>query len=253
MTIVLVHGNPETDVIWRPMLRELGRDDVICLSPPGFGAPVPDRFGASWIEYRDWLIGELEQIGHPVHLVGHDWGGVHALNAAMTRPDLLLSWTIDVMGGFDADYVWHDWAQDWRTINKGEEAVEGLLGGTVEERIQANLAVGITEEVAADLAVGQDRTMIRCLLAMYRSAPESILKQMAANLPDASAIPGLVVIATDDDFVGNLEMRRRTAARTGATVVELPHGHWWMLQNPTLAAETLTKFWSSVPTANAHV
>jgi pimeloyl-ACP methyl ester carboxylesterase len=253
MTIVLVHGNPETDVIWRPMLRELARDDVICLSPPGYGAPVPDRFGASWIEYRDWLIGQLEEIGHPVHVVGHDWGGVHTLNAAVTRPDLFLSWSIDVMGGFDADYVWHDWAQEWRTIDTGEAAVEGLLGATVDERTQVNLSLGITEEVAAALAVGQDRTMIRCLLALYRSAPESILKQMAANLPDASAIPGLVVIATDDDVVGNVEMRRRTAARAGATVVELPHNHWWMLQNPTLAAETLTKFWSSVPTADAHV
>lgn len=37
MTVVLVHGVPETDVIWRPMLDELGRDDVITLSPPGFG------------------------------------------------------------------------------------------------------------------------------------------------------------------------------------------------------------------------
>jgi pimeloyl-ACP methyl ester carboxylesterase len=254
MTIVLVHGNPETDVIWRPMLRELGRDDVICLSPPGFGAPVPDRFGASWIEYRNWLISELEQIGHPVHLVGHDVGGGHAMNTAMARPDLLLSWTIDVMGAYDPDYVWHDLAQLWRTINVGEEAILEWLGGTVDDRVQANLSLGITEDVARDLAVGQDQTMIRSLLSLYRSWPEAMLKELAVNLPDASVVPGLVVIATGDDYVGNVEMRRRTAERAGATaVVELPHGHWWMLENPTLAAETLTNFWSSVPTAGAHV
>ncbi|EKT78283.1 alpha/beta hydrolase fold protein [Rhodococcus opacus M213] len=253
MTIVLVHGNPETDVIWRPMLRELGRDDVICLSPPGYGAPVPDRFGASWIEYRDWLISELEAIGHPVHLVGHDWGGVHVMNTAMSRPDLLLSWTIDVMGGFDPEYVWHDLAQEWRTIDSGEAATEAFLGETVEDRIQTNLSLGIPEETAKELAVGQDQTMMRCLLALYRSAPEPILKHMAAHLADASAVPGLVVIATEDNFVGNVEMRRRAAVRTGATVVELPLQHWWMLQDPKLAAETLTNFWSSVPVADAHV
>lgn len=252
MTVVLVHGIPETDVIWRPMLKELGRDDVITLSPPGFGAPAPERFGASWIEYRDWLIGELETIGHPVHVVGHDWGGVHSMNAVLTRPDLFLSWTIDVMGGYDPEYVWHDFAQEWRTIDKGEAAIEAFLGGTVDERAQANEFLGIPAEAAQLLAEGQDRTMIRCLLSLYRSAPESILKQMAANLADASAVPGLVVIATDDDFVGNVDMRRRTAVRAGARVVELPSGHWWMLENPSLAAETLTTFWISLSTVDAH-
>jgi len=251
MTIVLVHGVPETDVIWRPMLKELGRDDVISLSPPGFGAPAPERFGASWVEYRDWLISELEGIGHPVHVVGHDWGGVHSLNAVLTRPDLFLSWTIDVMGGYDPEYVWHDFAQEWRTIDKGEAAIEALLGGTVEERIQANEFLGIPAETAQRLAEGQNLTMIRCLLSLYRSAPESILKQMAENLADASAVPGLVVIATGDDFVGNVEMRRRAAARAGATVVELPLQHWWMLENPSLAAETLTNLWNSLSTVDA--
>ena len=42
MTLVLVHGNPETAAIWDDLREQLGRDDVIALSPPGFGAPVPD-------------------------------------------------------------------------------------------------------------------------------------------------------------------------------------------------------------------
>ena len=78
---VLVHGNPETDAVWDPLLAELGRDDVVCLSPPGFGATVG--------EYRDWLVGELEAFDGPVDLVGHDWGGGHVVNVAMARPDLL--------------------------------------------------------------------------------------------------------------------------------------------------------------------
>lgn len=42
MTIVLVHGNPETDAIWGPLVDALQRDDVVRLSPPGFGAALPD-------------------------------------------------------------------------------------------------------------------------------------------------------------------------------------------------------------------
>ena len=90
--MVLVHGNPETDAVWGPLVAELGRDDVVRLSPPGFGAPLPDAFGATVGEYRDWLVAELERFEAPVDLVGHDWGGGHVVNAAMARPDLPWHW-----------------------------------------------------------------------------------------------------------------------------------------------------------------
>jgi pimeloyl-ACP methyl ester carboxylesterase len=44
MTIVLVHGVPESAAIWDEMLTQMQRDDVVALSPPEFGAPVPDGF-----------------------------------------------------------------------------------------------------------------------------------------------------------------------------------------------------------------
>ena len=62
MTVVLVHGNPETAAIWDPLIAALGRDDVVTLSPPGFGAPVPDGFGAHSDDYVAWLVGELEAL-----------------------------------------------------------------------------------------------------------------------------------------------------------------------------------------------
>ena len=64
-TTVLVHGNPETTAIWGPLtaaLRERGCGDVIALSPPGFGAPVPAGFDPTMDAYAEWLIGELETI-----------------------------------------------------------------------------------------------------------------------------------------------------------------------------------------------
>ncbi len=142
MTVVFVHGNPESEAIWGPLLAELGRDDVLRLSPPGFGSPVPDGFGATVPEYRDWLVGELTKLGEPVHLVGHDWGGGHVVNVAMHRPDLLLSWASDVLGLFDPDYVWHDLAQVWQTPGAGEDSLTQMLGGTVEDRANGLAGLG---------------------------------------------------------------------------------------------------------------
>jgi pimeloyl-ACP methyl ester carboxylesterase len=64
-TKVFIHGNPETSAIWDLLVDELQRGGVakiVRLSPPGFGAPTPAGWGATVVEYRDWLIGELEKI-----------------------------------------------------------------------------------------------------------------------------------------------------------------------------------------------
>ena len=105
MTVALVHGNPETDAVWGPLIDALGRDDVVRLSPPGFGAPLPDGFPATYLAYRDWLEGALADFGEPVDVVGHDWGGGNVVNAVMRRPELVHSWASDAVGLFDRDYA----------------------------------------------------------------------------------------------------------------------------------------------------
>lgn len=71
--LVLVHGNPENDAVWGPVLDVLDRDDVFMLSPPGFGTPMAHGFQATVAGYRGWLEARLEAFGVPVDLVGHDW------------------------------------------------------------------------------------------------------------------------------------------------------------------------------------
>ncbi|MFQ5382238.1 MAG: alpha/beta fold hydrolase, partial [Dehalococcoidia bacterium] len=54
MPLVLVHGNPESAAIWDGLRAHLERDDVVALSPPGFGAPAPEDFGATSDDYVRW-------------------------------------------------------------------------------------------------------------------------------------------------------------------------------------------------------
>jgi pimeloyl-ACP methyl ester carboxylesterase len=248
MAIVLVHGNPETAAIWGPLLKELGRDDVVTLSPPGFGAPVPAGFGATVDDYRNWLIDELTAIGEPVDLVGHDWGGGHVANVAMVRPELLRSWTSDIIGVYDPEYIWHDLAQIWQTPEAGEQQLAEMMGGTPEQRAERLVGLGIPSDVAIDLARAQGPDMGRCILSLYRSAAQPAMANLGASLPAAAIRPGLAIIATEDHYVGSLESRRRAAARAGAQVAQLDGlGHWWMLEDPGRGAAALSEFWASVP------
>jgi pimeloyl-ACP methyl ester carboxylesterase len=157
MTVVLVHGNPETDAIWGPLVAALGRDDVVRLSPPGFGAPLPADFPMTYLAYRDWLEAELERFDTPVDLVGHDWGGGHVINLVMHRPELVRSWASDVLGVLHPDYVWHDMAQVWQTPQAGEEVVDAMIGGSVDERVAQLTMLGIPEAVPLSRPAGDGR------------------------------------------------------------------------------------------------
>jgi pimeloyl-ACP methyl ester carboxylesterase len=246
-TTVLVHGNPETSAIWDPLVAALGRDDVLRLSPPGFGAPVPAGFAGTVDAYRDWLVAELEALGGPVDLVGHDWGGAHVVNVAMTRPDLLRSWATDAIGAFDPDYVWHELAQRWQGPD-GERAIAARFGGTRTERALALIARGIPDgRVASRLATAQGPEMGRAVLALYRSAAKPAMAERGRGLTHAAARPGLCLLAGEDLAVGTDEQRRRSARRAGAEIAELPGlGHWWLVQDPAAGAAALERFWRSL-------
>ena len=247
MSVVLVHGNPETAAIWDPLIAALGRDDVVALSPPGFGAPVPPGFGATSDDYLAWLVGELEARDAPIDLVGHDWGGGHVQRVAATRPDLIRSWVTDIAGAADPEYVWHDMAQVWQTPGDGEAAVDTMATLPKEALVEAYQGVGMTPAAARSCAEAATPEMGRCILALYRSAAQPQMAIWGQQLEDAERRPGLVVIATEDQYTGGEALARRSAARFGAQVAVLDGlGHWWMLQDPAAGAATLSAFWSTL-------
>jgi pimeloyl-ACP methyl ester carboxylesterase len=247
MTIVLVHGNPETDAIWGPLVEALGRTDVVRLSPPGFGAPLPEGFPATYLAYRDWLEEELERIDEPVDLVGHDWGGGHVMTVVMRRPELVRSWASDAVGLFDSDYVWHDLAQVWQTAEEGEQLVDTMMGGTIESRAEQLSTLGIPLDIATPIATAQGPEMGRAILSLYRSARQPAMVEAGRALENAAARPGLSLLATDDPYIGPDDQRRRAADRAGARTAVLDGlGHWWMVQDPARGADALTRFWETV-------
>jgi pimeloyl-ACP methyl ester carboxylesterase len=243
MPVVFVHGVPEAAAVWTPLLAALGRDDAITLSPPGFGAPVPDGFGATADEYLAWLAGELAAIGGPADLVGHDWGGGHVARLAATRPDLIRSWCIDLAGVLDPDYVWHDLAQAWQTPGTGEETVRAMFAGPAGQRAAGYVGLGMTPEAAQACAEAGGPEMARCILALYRSARQPKLTEWGKELEAAERRPALVLSATEDGYTGGPLLAHRSAQRLGAQEVVLEGlGHWWMLQDPARGARALAGF-----------
>ena len=95
--VVLLHGFPERAASWASVSARLHERGLRTLAPDQRGYSP----GARPRRRRDYRGGKLvadvvalvEQVGRPVHLVGHDWGAVVSWLLAAERPDLLRSLT----------------------------------------------------------------------------------------------------------------------------------------------------------------
>lgn len=247
--LVLVHGNPESAAIWTPFIQLLDRDDVLTLSPPGFGVPASSSFSPSVHSYREWLAARLASFCQPVDLVGHDWGGVHVAQIAMHHPHLIRSWASDALGVLAPGFVWHSMAQVWQTPEVGEASVRELFGGDLSRRRHVVARLGITGDVGEAVAAGINMDMGRAVLSLLRSAAQPAMSRIGEDLENARAMPGLALIAAEDadNSNGTPAQHRWAADRAGARVTVLDGAsHWWPSENPKPAVEVLTRFWQTL-------
>jgi pimeloyl-ACP methyl ester carboxylesterase len=96
-TVVLVHGYPDTHVVWNRVVERLaGNFHCVLYDVRGAGeSGVPaGRAGYQLEHLRADLVAVLDAVAphEPVHLVGHDWGSLQAWDAVVrTSSDPALS------------------------------------------------------------------------------------------------------------------------------------------------------------------
>jgi pimeloyl-ACP methyl ester carboxylesterase len=239
MPAVLVHGVPDTHRLWDGLRAHLRRRDVIAVSLPGFGTPVPPGFVPTKEAYVDWLVGEIARLRAPVDLVGHDWGSLLVQRVVSIRPDLVRTWACGD-GPIDAEYVWHDLAQQWQTPGVGEQIMAMMSGAQLAEGLAAG---GVPAGVAPEVARHVDDTMKACILGLYRSA----IHVGAEWQPGVEKVtrPALVLWSRDDPYVAPRFAERLAARVRGELVLLDGSGHWWPHERPAEAAAALERFWAA--------
>ena len=242
MTVVLVHGVPDTAAVWEQLIAALDRDDVVTLGLPGFATPTPTNWDATKESYAVWLETELIAIGEPVDLVGHDWGAILVQRVASIRPDLVRTLACG-SGPLDDAYEWHAMAQLWQTPAVGEQIMEGTLALPIDDLTTGLAAGGAPPPLAALQAAAFDETMATCILALYRSAV-TVGAEWQPSVAAMAHRPAIVFHGADDPYVGS-DVAARIAQRLDAEFVVFPEcQHWWPWERAVETAAALTQLWS---------
>ncbi len=240
MPAVFVHGVPDTFRVWDPLRKHLSRQDIIALALPGFDAPLPANFTSTKEEYANWLIRQLEDVGRPVDLIGHDWGCILTMRVASLRPDLIRSWAAG-SGPVSAKYGWHPLAKIWQTPGEGEKWFKELDPTAVADFMAKS---GLPAESAEEAVSHIDQKMGDCILRLYRSGLE-VGKQWQPGLGTVQA-PGLVFWGEKDTACPVAFADELASDTKAGRVVKLNAGHWTIVERSVEIAQALEHHWTSV-------
>jgi len=214
-TFCLIHGNWHDGSCWEPLIDRLQARDHDSLAPDlPFGDPK-----ASYADRAHPAFEALEGVPDPVVIVGHSIGSAEAALIAATRPSSLLVYLCPRLDAFPAPPG---------APNVFREGFPFPPSRPDKTRVWD-----------ADAAID----------AMYRRLPPETAREFAERLhPGAPAagdyplrehpdVPTVLVYATDDEFFEPAWERFIARELLGVDPIEIPGGHFPMLENPDALAE----------------
>lgn len=254
-TLLLVHGYPDDRQVWDRVLPFLCRDfQVVTYDVRGCGASEPpgQLAGYRLAQLADDIFAVIRAVSpdQPVHLVGHDWGGIQCWEAA-TDPrasDHIATYTC--ISGPCLDHVGH-WlrgqARPGQIGKLARQALKSWYIGAFHFPLlaptlwRAGLGTRWHDVLArvdgiAD-APASDRTMdgVRGI-ALYR---RNILPRLINPRARTCSLPVQLVIAERDRFV-SAEMALSAAPWVpDLTVTRIDAGHWLPLSHAQPLAERI--------------
>jgi len=90
-TVLLLHGSASSRRMWQPLMERLAaRYRVVAPDLIGYGQSTPWRDGLQATDH-DLVATFAHELGSPLHVIGHSYGGALALRAAMARGNRVTS------------------------------------------------------------------------------------------------------------------------------------------------------------------
>lgn len=262
--VLLLHGYPQSSVMWREVAPALARDHTVVVTDlRGYGEsakPAPDEANRRYAkrEMAADQVAVMRSLGFDrFDLVGHDRGARVAHRLTLDHPDAVASLAVldivptrHVFTHVDRDLA-HGYFH-WFFLATGGDVPETLLAGAPEfwirTMVERLLAPGVTiaEEVMADyIRYFSDPTCIAATTADYKAGASSDLEDDAASWDAGERITcPLLVLWGEQGFVGKayepLAVWQDYATDVRGTA--MPSGHFIPEEAPERVVEELQSF-----------
>jgi pimeloyl-ACP methyl ester carboxylesterase len=222
---VLVHGAWHDGRCWSPVVDALER-----LGHPAATVDLPsDRPGLGCLDYAAVVEEVVAGSPEPCVLVGHSLGGLTVpVVAERLGPErvvalVLVAALVPEPGRSFDDQVRTDPGVMAEGFGRGQIRHDDRTTSWPPAAARDGLYRGVAEESTPELVEAAVATLGRQAWAIGREP---------SPLGAWPSVPTTVVVCADDRVVGPDRLRARAGALPGATVVELPGGHFPMLTRP---------------------
>jgi len=240
--VLLLHGFPESSLMWEPLMAALAGAGRRCVAPDLYCLGDSDDPGPATFERNLEAVSHLHSelgLGR-VALVVHDWGGFVGLAWACEHPDLVSALVISDTGFF-ADGRWHGIAEMIRG-GEGEAIMAAIDRDGFAGLLKADGASFADEQVDAYWRPFESGRGREATLEFYRSMDFEKLAPYDGKLGELG-VPTLLLWGAEDKFapIGGAKRFEREIAGSELVAIE-GAGHFVFDQEPERATATVAEF-----------
>jgi 4,5:9,10-diseco-3-hydroxy-5,9,17-trioxoandrosta-1(10),2-diene-4-oate hydrolase len=250
--VVMVHGNPATHTLWRPVAERVAAErSVYLLDLPGFGASPPPR------DRRDYSLEKLASLVLAVadrhdldrfDLVGHSFGGAISLTIASIAPSRLRTLAVITPMTDHKPPLAH--LAFVRPIERIAAAAWQIASHELRQLIAHNwthvsYGKGYSRGRAEEVREEADRPdTVRSMCGLLVEADYAAYTKAIEKVARDTSPPLLMIGAGRDRIIPHrqfLDLRARLARAEYHLLPESGHVPMW--QHPDEVAEMLRGFW----------
>jgi pimeloyl-ACP methyl ester carboxylesterase len=247
--LILLHGFPETSIMWQPLLVNAAKAgyQVVAFDQRGYspGARPDGRDQYKVVDLISDVLAVADAVGfEDFHLVGHDWGSAVGWSIVLQHPSRVQSWTslsiphIASFGEALANDPEQQKKSSYMALFWTPVLPEAILSFS-DFSVLRNVMYGQHGEATKQeyMAVFREPGAMTSALNWYR-APNTANDSTS---PDVD-LPVLFIWGNKDPAVGRVAVDlQRQYLKGPFEEIELDAGHWLMESHPSEVSEAVLK------------
>jgi len=242
--VILLHGFPETSIMWANMMERLANEGYRCFAPDQRGySPNARPKGVENYIYQELasdVVALADAIGFGrFHLVGHDWGSVVGWAAILLYPERVHSWTamsvphMDAFRSALADDIDQQQRSQYIAFFRTQGQAEKTLTANDFELLRALWSSIPSDQVEEYITVFSQPGALTAALNWYRANSFDLEQGYQGALFGPVWHPTLLIWGNQDIAIGRAAVIRTEQYMKGPyRLVELNAGHWLIQEEP---------------------